>query len=192
MKKTGLFFGSFNPIHNGHMILANFFAEHTDLDEVRLVVTPQNPLKKRSNLLQDYHRLYMARLATEPYPKIKVSNVEFQLPKPNYTIVTLTHLSDTYPDRQFVLLMGEDALASLPKWRNYEQILDNYEIYVYPRITSSESELKKHPHVKFFSEAPIVQISASSIRKDLKKGKEVRPLLPPEVYKYIMEMGFYR
>ena len=192
MKKTGLFFGSFNPVHTGHMILANFFAEHTDLDEVQLVVTPQNPLKKRSNLLQDYHRLYMARLATEPYTKINVSNVEFQLPKPNYTIVTLTHLSDTYPGREFVLLMGEDSLVSLPKWRNYETILENYEIYVYPRITPVETNLKSHPHVRFFDEAPIVQISASSIRKDLKEGKEVRPLLPPEVYKYIMEMGFYR
>ncbi len=192
MKKTGLFFGSFNPVHTGHMILANYFAEHSDLDEVWLVVTPQNPLKKRSNLLADYHRLYMARLATEPYDKIKVSNVEFDLPQPNYTVVTLARLAELYPNHVFVLLMGEDALASLPKWRNYEKILAGHRIYVYPRITEKEAELKNHPSVHYFREAPIVQISASAIRKDLKAGKNVRPLLPPEVYKYIMEMGFYQ
>ncbi len=190
--KIGLFFGSFNPIHIGHLILANFFAEHTDLDKVRLVVTPQNPLKKKSNLLPDYHRLYMARLATEAYPKIDVSTVEFDLPQPNYTILTLAHLSDLEPDKQFVLLMGEDSLVSLPKWRNYEKILEDYDIYVYPRRVSEDTPLKEHPRVFYLETAPIIEISASQIRKDLREGKNVRPLLPPEVYKYIMEMNFYR
>jgi len=153
--KIGLFFGSFNPIHIGHMILANFFVEHTDLDKVRLVVTPQNPLKKRSNLLEDYHRLYMARLATEAYPKLEVSTVEFDLPQPNYTIITLAHLSDMEPDKQFVLLMGEDNLVSLPKWRNYEKILDDYDIYVYPRKVPVDSPLKEHPRVFYLETAPV-------------------------------------
>ncbi|NPA46780.1 MAG: nicotinate-nucleotide adenylyltransferase [Chlorobi bacterium] len=191
-EKIGLFFGSFNPIHIGHMILANFFAEHTDLDKVRLVVTPQNPHKQRQNLLEDYHRLYIARLAAEPYPKIEVSTVEFDLPQPNYTIITLSHLSDMEPGKEFVLLMGEDNLVSLPKWRNYEKILENYHIYVYPRKVPVDSPLKDHPRVFYLETAPIIEISASQIRKDILEGKNVRPLLPPEVYKYIREMNFYK
>ncbi len=191
-KLTGLFFGSFNPVHSGHLILANYFTEHGGLDEVWFVVTPQNPLKKRSNLLADHHRLYMVRLATEPYPKFKVSTVEFDLPKPNFTIVTLEKLKEDYPQRNFVLLMGQDALTSLPKWKNFEQILKNYSIYVYPRRLGGQSELFDHPSVKFFNNAPVVEISASQIRRDIQAGKNVRPLLPPEVYQYLTDMGFYR
>ncbi len=190
--KIGLFFGSFNPIHIGHMILANFFVEHTDLERVRLVVTPQNPLKKRANLLADYHRLYMARLAAEPYPKIEVSTVEFDLPQPNYTVITLAHLTDMEPDKQFVLLMGEDNLDQLPRWRNYERILDNFDIYVYPRRVPHDSPLKEHPRIFYLETAPIIEISASQIRRDIRAGKNVRPLLPPEVYKYLQEMNFYK
>ncbi|NPA43394.1 MAG: nicotinate-nucleotide adenylyltransferase [Chlorobi bacterium] len=191
-KKIGLFFGSFNPVHTGHLILANYFTEHGGLDEVWFVLTPQNPLKPRRTLLPDYHRLYLLRLATEPYDKFKVSTVEFDLPRPNYTIHTLAHLEDLYPDKNFVLLMGEDTLASLPKWKNYEEILRRYQIYVYPRRHSPDTPLKNHPHVLFFDEAPLVEISASAIRRDLAEGKNVRPLLPEAVYRHIMDMHFYR
>ncbi len=191
-KKTGLFFGSFNPVHTGHLILANYFAEHTGLDEIWFVVTPQNPLKKRKNLLADHQRLYMVRLAIEPYPKFKVSKVEFELQPPYYTVKTLSQLKDRYPDKDFVLLMGEDNLASLPKWYNYEEILSGNEIYVYPRRGAGPSPLKTHPSVHFFEEAPVVEISASQIRRDIKAGKNVRPLLPCEVFDYLTEMNFYK
>jgi len=193
MKKTGLFFGSFNPIHIGHLIMANHLVEHTDLDEIWLVVTPHNPLKKKAGLLNDFQRLTMARLATENYLKIKASNIEFDLPQPNYTIHTLTILQEKYPDKQFVLLMGADNLAGLPKWKNYEAILAYYQIYVYPRLTDKKvpEYLRAHTAVKMI-EAPIIEISATQIRKDLKDGRNVRPLLPPEVFQYIDEMNFYK
>jgi nicotinate-nucleotide adenylyltransferase len=191
-KRTGLFFGSFNPVHTGHLILANFFTEHAGLDEVLFVLTPQNPLKKRKALLPDYHRLYLLRLAIEPYEKFNVSTVEFDLPRPNYTVITLAHLQDLYPERKWILLMGEDSLASLPKWRNYEKILRENTLYVYPRRNARPTELMNHPSVKFFNDAPLVEISASQIRKDIARGKNVRPMLPEKVYEYIMEMNFYK
>ncbi len=193
MKKTGLFFGSFNPIHIGHLIIANHLVEHSDLDELWFVVTPHNPHKEKKSLLKDHHRLMMVRLAIENYPKLKVSTVEFDLPQPNYTINTLTVLKEKYPERSFYLLMGEDNLAGFKKWKNYESILDYHHIYVYPRLTKKEipSEMKNHPHIHFIK-APVIEISATQIRKDIKEGKNVRPLLPPEVYKYIEEMNFYK
>ncbi len=192
-QKTGLFFGSFNPIHIGHMIIANHIVEHTDIDEVWLVVTPHNPHKKKATLLNDFQRLTMARLATENYPKIKASNIEFDLPQPNYTINTLTVLQEKYPDNKFVLLMGEDNLVSLPKWKNYEAILAYYQIYIYPRIHQKTvpDYLKSHASIQQIK-APIIEISATQIRQDIKQGKNVRPLLPPEVFKYIEEMHFYK
>jgi len=193
MKKTGLFFGSFNPIHIGHLILANHFVEHYPLDEVWLVVTPHNPHKKKQSLLADHHRLTMVRLALEEYPKLKASNIEFDLPQPNYTINTLIALQERYPGRKFVLLMGQDNLANFSKWKNYEAILRYYELYVYPRITQKEipDYLLKHPSVKQIK-APVIEISATQIRQDIKAGKNVRPLLPPEVFTYLDEMNFYR
>ncbi len=193
MKKTGLFFGSFNPVHIGHLILANHMTEHTDLDEVWLVVSPHNPLKKKSTLLNDRQRLMMVRLAIENYPKLKASNIEFDMPQPNYTIDTLTVLQEKYPKHKFALLMGEDNLAGLHKWKNYEAILAYYQIYVYPRLSSKKvpEELASHPAVHYVK-APIIEISATQIRKDIKARKNVRPLLPPEVYQYIEEMNFYK
>ena len=193
MKKVGLFFGSFNPIHIGHLIIANHLVEHTELDEVWFVVTPHNPHKEKKTLLKDHHRLMMVRLAIEKYPKLKVSNVEFDLPQPNYTINTLTVLQEKNPETSFYLLMGQDNLASFKKWKNYESILDYYHIYVYPRISNKSipQDLKQQPHIHFVK-APIIEISATQIRKDLKEGKNVMPLLPPEVYKYIEEMNFYK
>ncbi len=193
MQKTGLFFGSFNPIHIGHLIIANHIVEHTDIDEVWLVVTPHNPLKKKTTLLNDFQRLSMVRLATENYPKIKASNIEFNLPQPNYTINTLTVLQEKYPNKKFILLMGEDNLASLPKWKNYEAILAYYQIYVYPRIHQKTvpDYLTAHASIKKIK-APIIEISATQIRQYIKQGKNVRPLLPPEIFKYIEEMHFYK
>ncbi len=193
MKKTGLFFGSFNPIHIGHLIIANHVVEHTDLDEVWLVVTPHNPHKQKKTLLNDLQRLMMVRLATESYSKIKASNIEFELPQPNYTINTLTVLQEKYPAHQFVLLMGEDNLASLHRWKNYESILQYYQIYVYPRISHKKPQpgLANHPAIRKIK-APVIELSATQIRKDIQAGKNVKPLLPPEVYQYIDEMNFYK
>ncbi len=193
MKKTGLFFGSFNPVHIGHLIIANHIVEHTDLDEVWLVITPHNPHKIKSSLLNDIQRLTMVRMALENYPKLKACKVEFDLPQPNYTINTLTILQEKYPERNFYLLMGQDNLASFHKWRNYENILTYYQILVYPRISHKivPQQFLNHPKIKFVK-APIIEISATQIRNDIKAGKNVRPLLPPEVYRYIDEMHFYK
>jgi len=193
MKKVGLFFGSFNPVHIGHLIIANHIVEHTGLDEVWFVVTPHNPHKEKKTLLNDYQRLMMVRLATENYNKLKASNIEFNLPQPNYTINTLTVLQEKHPGYQFVLLMGEDNLASLHKWKSYEAILKYHQIFVYPRITHKKPKknILEHSTVTNIS-APVIEISATQIRKDIKAGKNVRPLLPPEVFKYIDEMNFYK
>ena len=137
--KIGLYFGTFNPIHVGHLIIANHMAEHADLDQIWMVVTPHNPLKKKSTLLDDYHRLQMVHLATEDFPKIKPSDIEFKLSQPNYTVNTLVHLEEKYPNYEFSLIMGEDNLKSLHKWKNYEVILENHEIYVYPRLEAKVS-----------------------------------------------------
>ncbi len=191
--KIGLYFGTFNPIHVGHMIIANHMAENSDLDQVWMVVTPHNPLKKKNTLLDDYHRLQMVHLATEDFPKIKPSDIEFKLSQPNYTVNTLAHLQDKFPDHEFSLIMGEDNLKSLHKWKNYEAILENHKIYVYPRISSEEEnlELKSHPKVHVI-DAPIVEISSTFIRNNIKKGKNIQPLLPSKVWEYIDHNNFYK
>ena len=134
--KIGLYFGTFNPIHIGHLIIANHMAEHSDLDQIWMVVTPHNPHKKKSTLLDDYHRLYMVHLATDDYPNIQPSDIEFKLTQPNYTVNTLAHLQEKFPKYDFSLIMGEDNLNSLHKWKNYEVILNNHNIYVYPSVNS--------------------------------------------------------
>lgn len=191
--KIGLYFGTYNPIHVGHLIIANHMAEHADLDQVWMVVTPHNPLKKKATLLDDQQRLQMVFLATEDFPKIKPSDIEFKLPQPNYTVNTLIHLHEKYPDYEFSLIMGEDNLKTLHKWKNYEVILENHEIYVYPRISSETEnlELKNHPKVHII-DAPIVEISSTEIRQNIKKGKNVQPLLPHKVWEYIDHNNFYR
>ena len=201
--KIGLYFGTFNPIHVGHLIIANHMAEHSDLDQVWLVVTPHNPLKKKSTLLDDYHRLQMVYLATEDYPKLKPSDVEFKLPQPNYTVTTLVHLEEKYPHHEFSLIMGEDNLKSLHKWKNYEAILAHHDIYVYPRIsleedTSLKGELaeqnlqfKNHPKIQLI-DAPVVEISSTFIRNNIKLGKNIRPLIPTKVWEYIDHNLFYK
>ena len=190
--KIGLYFGTFNPIHIGHLIIANHVAEHSDLDQIWMVITPHNPLKKKETLLDDYQRLHMVHLATEAYPKIKPSDIEFKLPQPNYTVNTLAYLSEKYPQHEFALIMGEDNLNSLHKWKNYEVILENHAIYVYPRVTTEMPKLGfenlKNIHK---INAPIVEISSTLIREYIKNKKNVAPLLPPKVWEYIDKSAFY-
>ncbi len=190
--KIGLYFGTFNPIHLGHLIIANHMAEHTDLEQIWMVVTPHNPLKKKSSLLDDYHRLQMVHLATEDYPKLKPSDIEFKLSQPNYTVNTLAHLHDKFPNHEFSLIMGEDNLKSLHKWKNFEFLLENHDIYVYPRVSevTEVAQLKDHPRVKMV-DAPVVEISSTFIRDNIKKHKNIQPLLPTKVWNYVDHNLFY-
>ncbi len=190
IKKTGLLFGSFNPIHNGHLILANYMAEFTDLDEVWFVVSPQNPLKNRNSLLADYHRLALVRLAVEDSNKLKVSNIEFNMPKPSYTIDTLTWLSEYNPDREFVIICGTDIFPSFHRWKNYSEILSQYSLYVYPRPVYQLGEYNNYSSITLHN-APLMEISSSFIRKGIKQKKNMSYWMPEEVYNYILEMHFY-
>lgn len=192
-KKVGLYFGTFNPIHIGHLAIANHMVEFSDLDEVWMVVTPHNPHKKKSTLLADHHRLEMVYRATEAYDNIKPSNIEFGLPQPNYTVNTLAHLEEKYPDYQFALIMGEDNLNTLHKWKNNEVILERFKVFVYPRVTSTtiKEEFKNHPKITKV-DAPIMEISSTFVRNAVKDGKRITPLLPQKVWEYIDEMNFYK
>lgn len=192
--KVGLFFGTFNPIHIGHLAIANHLVEFSDLDAVWLVVTPNSPFKKKSSLLADHHRYAMAEIATEVYPHLKPSKIEFGLSQPNYTVNTLAYITEQYPQHSFNLIMGEDNLASFHKWKNYEVILENHHIYVYPRIhygKAPKPQIKNHPKIHKV-DAPIMEISATFIRNAIANGKNVRPLLPHHVWQYVDEMNFYR
>jgi nicotinate-nucleotide adenylyltransferase len=193
MKKVGLYFGTFNPIHIGHLAIANHMAEHSNLNEVWLVVTPHNPHKKKKTLLNDMHRYQMVKIAIEDYPKLKASKIEFGLSQPNYTVNTLIHLSEKYPKHLFNLIMGEDNLQSFHKWKNYETIINNHEIYVYPRIYKAKkfSNFANHKKIHKF-DAPIMEISSTFIRKSIKNKKNIRPLLPNNVWQYLDEMNFYK
>lgn len=202
--KIGLYFGTFNPVHVGHLIIANFMANHTDLDQVWMVVTPQNPLKKKSSLLEDYHRLEMVRIALEDNDRLEACDIEFKLEKPSYTVNTLTHLREKHPYHEFSLIMGEDNLRTFHKWKNFEHILRNHQVFVYPRaLTEQEKEEMKeitdineklpdqyHSQITL-CDAPVMKVSASFIRKSIKEGKSVRYLLNDNVYKYVDEMHFY-
>ena len=189
--KIGLFFGSFNPIHVGHLIIANYMATQTDLDKVWLVVSPQNPLKPKKTLARDQDRLHLVRLAIEDNPRLVASNVEFQLPKPSYTVDTLAFLRDKYPDREFALIMGGDNLATLHLWKNYEFLLEHYDIYVYQRPGADLGEYAQRPRVHLCS-APLLDISATYIRDCLRAGKSVRYLVPDPVFEYLEGSRLYR
>lgn len=195
MKKNniGLYFGTFNPVHIGHLAIANYLIENSNLDQIWMVVTPHNPHKKKTTLLDDYQRLHMVHLATEDYLKIKASNVEFNLPQPNYTVNTLAHLTEKYPDNEFTLIMGEDNLKSLHKWKNYQVLLDDYHIIVYPRISKGTipDDLLNHESVTRI-DAPIMEISSTMIRNAIKKGKDLRYFMHDKVQEYVEEMNFYR
>lgn len=192
-KKIGLYFGTFNPIHVGHLAIANHMVEFSDLDQVWMVVTPHNPHKKKSTLLDNNHRKMMVDIALEEYPKIKSSAIEFDLPQPNYTINTLAVLEEKYPKQKFCLLMGEDNLKSFHKWKNFEVILSRYELFVYPRLTQNKASalLENHPNVTRVA-APIMEISSTAIRNAIKSKKNIRPLLPQNVWQYLDEMNFYK
>ena len=202
---VGLYFGTFNPIHVGHMVIAGYMSEHTSLDQVWFVVTPQNPLKNKKSLLQDSHRLALVREAVDESPKLKASDIEFGLSKPNYTTNTLAHLIEKYPKHTFSLIMGEDNLRNFHKWRNYEHILNEHQIFVYPRVLTLQEQsegttinnsqiekLKKEKNVVYCKGAPVMKISASFIRQAIKEGKDVRFLLTEPVHKYVEEMHFYK
>src|SRR5690606_13280194 len=192
MRKIGLFFGSFNPIHTGHLIIANYMAHYTGLDEVWLVVSPHNPLKKKDSLINMYDRLEMVNLALEPADRIRSSTIEFSLPQPSYTVDTLSYLREKHPDRKFVLIMGSDNLASLHKWKNYEILLRDYRIYVYPRPGHPvPNKLDDHPAITI-TDTPLMEFSATFIRNALKKGKDIRYFVPDKVLDFIEAKGLYR
>lgn len=203
--KIGLYFGTYNPIHVGHLVIANYMADYTDLDQVWLVVSPQNPLKEKSTLLADHHRLELVRIAIDDNDKLSVSDIEFRLPKPSYTVTTIAHLREKYPQHEFALIMGEDNLRTLHKWFNHDYLLKNHTIYVYPRVLTTQEEAEVvsigketinefavHPNVVICDDAPVMKVSASFIRNAIREGNDVRYLLTEPVRKYVDEMNFFR
>ncbi|MBV6426248.1 MAG: Nicotinate-nucleotide adenylyltransferase [Haliscomenobacter sp.] len=190
--RTGLFFGSFNPIHVGHLIIANYMATQTDLREVWMVVSPHNPLKQKQSLARDYDRLHLVQIAVADNPLLKPSDIEFSLPKPSYTIDTLIYLKEKYPSRDFVLIMGSDNLATLEKWKNYDILLRDYAMYVYLRPGFDPGPLASHPAVRLFDDVPLMLLSSSYIRDCLRQGKSVKYLVSEPVYAYLNASGIYR
>jgi nicotinate-nucleotide adenylyltransferase len=194
--KIGLYFGSFNPIHVGHLIIAQYMLNNTDLNQIWFVVSPQNPFKEKKSLLEDYHRLALVRLAIDDEERFKAEDIEFKMPKPSYTIDTLTYLQEKHPEYEFDLLMGEDNIHTFHKWKNYEQILRKHKIWVYPRVDSNAenqtNDLLDHASVHFYDDVPVMNISASFIRKQIKKGKPIRYMVTDKVCNYIEEMHFYK
>jgi nicotinate-nucleotide adenylyltransferase len=189
--KIGLFFGSFNPVHVGHMILANYMLEYTDLESIRFVTSPQNPLKDKDSLLSESERLKMVNMALVDNEKMQASDVEFKMPKPSYTIDTLEVLKKRSPENEYVIIMGTDNLENLHKWKDYEKILEQYEIYVYSRSTSEGGELRNHLKVKLF-DAHLVEMSSTFVRQAIKENRDVRYLVPTPVWNYIKRKGFYK
>jgi len=190
--QIGLYFGSFNPIHHGHLLIAKYILENTNLDQVWFVVSPQNPLKHATTLLNEYQRLYLVNAAIEGEPDLKASDIEFRLPKPSYTVDTLAYLQEKYPAHQFSIIMGSDSFQNLPKWKNYEFILRNYPVYVYKR--PEYETLPNYPEAKkiVLLAAPLLPISATHIRKNIKEGKSIRYLVPDAVKEEIERNGYYR
>lgn len=190
--KVGLYFGSYNPIHIGHLAIANYMVEYTDIDQLWFVVSPQNPHKNKRNLLDDYQRLELVHLAIDDDDRFRASDIEFRLPKPSYTVDTLAYLSDKYPNYHFNILMGSDNLENFHKWKNYEAIIENYGIIVYPRPGFDPQKVKVEKNITIANHAPIMEISSSFIRNALKQGKDVRHFLPQKSWEYIEKMNFYR
>jgi len=188
--KIGLFFGSFNPIHHGHLMVASFIANHTDLQQVWLVVSPQNPHKTQSSLLNEYDRLHLAQLAIEDDDQIKVSDIEFKLPKPSYTIDTLTYLEEKYPQHQFCVIMGSDSFQNLPKWKNFEALVKNYQFIVYRRPGFEITE--KYGADVTYLEAPMLELSATLIRNNCKDGITIRYLVPEDVRLEIERNNYFK
>ena len=190
-RKIGLFFGSFNPVHNGHLMLANYIVEYTDLDFIWFVVSPQNPFKEENSLLQDFHRHDMLKMAVKDDTRFEVCDIEFNMPKPSYTIDTLNRLAELYLDAEFYLICGMDNLACFDKWKKYQDILDNYNIIVYPRKGYDGGELINHKSVHIIN-APEIEISSTFIRNAVAENKDVRHFMPETSYKYMTDMNFYK
>ncbi len=190
LMKIGLYFGSFNPVHVGHLIIANHFLNETDLEKIWFIVSPHNPLKNEKGLLNEFHRLQLVRLATEEDNRIKVSDIEFSLPKPSYTVNTLAYLAEKNPEHVFCIIMGSDSFQNIDKWKNYEVILKNYPIYVYPR-PGFEIRNPMNTDLKIVS-APLLEISATLVRNNIRSGKSVRYLLPDKVLEEIEKGGYYK
>lgn len=189
--KIGLFFGSFNPIHIGHLIIADYIAQFTDLTEVWLVVSPQNPLKQKNSLAKDHDRLHLATIATENNPRLKVSSIEFTLPKPSYTIDTLVYLKEKYPDKTFTLIMGSDNIQSINKWKNFEKLLEDYDILVYNRQGYDQINPDYLKRVNFV-DAPLLHLSSTMIRGRISQGKSIQYLVPDVVFHYLENSNLYK
>jgi nicotinate-nucleotide adenylyltransferase len=188
--KIGLYFGSFNPIHHGHLIIASYVLQHTSLDQVWFVVSPQNPLKPSKGLLNEYHRLYLVQAALEGENNLKASDIEFKLPKPSYTVETLTYLQEKYPTHEFAIVMGSDSFQNLEQWKNFQEILKRHTIYVYTR--AGFEKLPDYPEAQVeVLQAPLLQISATYIRNNVKSGKSIRFLVPEKVREEIERNGYY-
>jgi nicotinate-nucleotide adenylyltransferase len=188
--KIGLYFGSFNPVHVAHLIIANYILNETDIEKVWFVVSPHNPFKNETNLLNEYHRLYLVKLATENDNRIKASDIEFNLPKPSYTTTTLAYLKEKNPEHEFCIIMGSDSFQNLHKWKNHEVIVKNYDVYVYLR---PGFEITNHVHAKLhIVDAPLLQLSATQIRQYVKEGKSIRYLVPENVREEIEKGGYYK
>ena len=190
MKKVGIYSGSFNPIHHGHVMLANYLVEFSDLDELWFVVTPQNPLKKKEDLLDDDERLKMVQLAVGDDPRFHVSDIEMHLPTPSYTINTLTALSEQHPDCEFIFICGMDSLQNLKNWREYQKILDNYELLVFPREGFDGGDLINYPSVNVLK-TPIIEVSSTFSRNCVKEGRDMRHFMPEKAFQYMQEHHFY-
>jgi nicotinate-nucleotide adenylyltransferase len=188
--RVGLYFGSFNPVHCGHLIIANHLLNESDLEKIWFIVSPQNPFKQGSSLLNEYTRLHLLKLATEDDARIKISDIEFNLPRPSYTSTTLSHLAEKYPDHDFSIIMGSDSFQNLHKWNNYEFIVNNYPIYVYRRMGFGIDN-----HIKALLktvDAPLLQISATQIRQFVKSGKSIRYMVPEKVREEIEKYNYYK
>ena len=189
--KVGLFFGSFNPVHIGHMAIACYMIEFTDLDQIWFILSPHNPQKQRESLLSFHHRLEMLHLAIGDDPRFKVSDIESKMPLPSYTIDTLTYLSEKYPENTFGLIIGIDNLKNFHRWKNPGEIIDKYTRYVYPRTNYEDVDIKEHQNINFVN-APKIEISSTFIRESISNGKDVKYFLPLKVYEYIDKMNFYK
>lgn len=187
----GLYFGSFNPIHHGHLIIANYILNNASLDQVWFIVSPQNPLKPAAGLLNEYHRLYLVQLAVENEPRLKASDIEFRLSKPSYTVDTLAFLKEKYPQHNFSIIMGSDSFQNLPRWKNYQHILEHYPIYVYKRPGHEVTIPPSAAGVTIVA-APLLEISATLIRKSIKESRSIRYLVPEKVLEEIERNGYYR